>query len=365
MTVLLRGRRRVGAAIAAIAVVVGAGCSGSSKVLDAAPAPDGAPSTTTAVPSPTAPAATAAPSGSTVPTAPTTPTTTTAGPPAGAAGAAAPNGRRAPRAASDPAGLARQIETTERALRDPATPAAQLPDLGHLNQVAYRRLSYQPDWQATVLAALPADLRPIAQANVDARNELLAMRKAPPENVPVWEIVSPEPADKLLSHYREAQAATGVPWQYLAAINLVESGLGRVRGLSVAGARGPMQFLPSTWAERGIGAGDIDDPHDAIRAAARYLVRRGAPGDMVKALRGYNNHANYGRAVTAYARLLEQDEHAFNVFYNWEIYYLSASGDLWLPVGYRNTEPKPVTDYLATAPWSAPPPGVPIPPWNG
>jgi hypothetical protein len=126
-----------------------------------------------------------------------------------------------------------------------------------------------------------------------------------------------------------------------------------------------MQFLPSTWAERGIGAGDIDDPHDAIQAAARYLVRRGAPGDMVKALRGYNNHANYGRAVATYARLIEQDERAFEVFYNWEIYYLSASGDLWLPVGYRNTEPKPVADYLAVSPWSAPPPGVPIPPWNG
>jgi hypothetical protein len=36
------------------------------------------------------------------------------------------------------------------------------------------------------------------------------------------------------------------------------------------------------------------------------------------------------------------------------VHYLSSAGDLWLPVGYRQTEPIAVTDYLAAAPWSRP-----------
>jgi membrane-bound lytic murein transglycosylase B len=115
-----------------------------------------------------------------------------------------------------------------------------------------------------------------------------------------------------------------------------------------------MQFLPSTWNERGIGKGDIDDPHDAIQAAARYLVRRGGPADMDKALHGYNRSPNYVRAVSLYAEIMRRDERAFHVFYEWEIHYLSAAGDLWLPVGTREPAAVPVTDYLARAPWSAP-----------
>ena len=67
-----------------------------------------------------------------------------------------------------------------------------------------------------------------------------------------------------------------MPWTYLAAIHLVETRMGRIRGASTAGARGPMQFLPSTWALYGAG-GDINDPRDAILAAARLLRHHGAP----------------------------------------------------------------------------------------
>ena len=75
---------------------------------------------------------------------------------------------------------------------------------------------------------------------------------------------------------------------------------------------------------------------------------------MERALRGYNNSPNYVRAVTNYAELLRQDERALDVFHEWEVHYLSSAGDLWLPVGYRETAPLPVTDYLASAPWSKP-----------
>src|SRR5690606_36754035 len=114
---------------------------------------------------------------------------------------------------------------------------------------------------------------------------------------------------------------------------------GRIRGLSVAGARGPMEFLPSTWNEPGIGEGDIDDPHDAIQAAARYLVRRGGPADMQRALRGYNNSPNYVRAVRIYADLLR-------------LHQRGAAGDGWAPVADVEPEPVPVADYLTRALWS-------------
>jgi hypothetical protein len=260
-----------------------------------------------------------------------------------------------PQAGSGPAALALQIVATEQALRDPATPGEARPDLGHLNQVAYRRLGREPGWDAPVLAAVPPSLQPVVQAHIDARRSLAAISPTLPDAVPAWAVVAPEPADRLLAYYREAQAATGIPWQYLAAINLVESGFGRIRGLSVAGARGPMQFLPTTWNEPGIGRGDIDDPHDAIQAAARYLVRRGGPSDMAKALRGYNNHAEYVQGVSRYAELMAKDERAFAVLYEWEIHYASTAGDLWLPVGYHESARVAVSEYLARAPWSAPP----------
>jgi membrane-bound lytic murein transglycosylase B len=50
-----------------------------------------------------------------------------------------------------------------------------------------------------------------------------------------------------LAAYQAAEAKLAVSWEYLAAIHLVETGLGRIRGTSSAGAQGPMQFLPSTW----------------------------------------------------------------------------------------------------------------------
>jgi membrane-bound lytic murein transglycosylase B len=67
-----------------------------------------------------------------------------------------------------------------------------------------------------------------------------------------------------------------VPWYFLASINLVETRMGRIHGLSTAGAQGPMQFLPSTWAA--CCTGDIEDAHDAIVGAATYLKMR--PDDM-------------------------------------------------------------------------------------
>lgn len=353
------GRQAVVLTAGLVAALLGAGCGTGTRPELVEPAAGAAETLATApTPSP-GDAPNADPSTDVV--GDTAPPSSTAAAPAldPAAPVAAPNGITAPRAALDPAGLADQIVAAERAIRDPATSDDVVAEMARLQQVAYRKLSYEPEWDDQVLALVPPDLAEVVRANVDARREFLGMHTVWPTEVPDWRIVEPEPADALLSYYREAETATGIPWTYLAAINLVETGMGRIRGLSSAGAQGPMQFMPATWAE--VGEGDVDDPHDAILAAARYLVRRGGPADMDRALWGYNNHDNYVRAVTHYADLMAADEMAFRGFYHWEIYFLSELGDLWLPGGYEVVERVPVADYLLDHPWSAPPPDTFVP----
>jgi hypothetical protein len=176
-----------------------------------------------------------------------------------------------------------------------------------------------------------------------------------PTVLPAWRIIAPEPAGNLLAYYRKAEAATGIEWEVLAAVNLVETGMGRIDGVSVANAQGPMQFLPTTWAEAGIGQGNIRDPHDAIQAAARYLVRRGGLRDIRQGLWGYNNSDYYGRAVLLYASLMREDPLAYTGLYHWEIHFNAADGDLWLPVGYNQAKPIAVKEYLKNHPTSRPP----------
>ena len=264
--------------------------------------------------------------------------------------------RSYPRVPSHPQKIAALLNSVETALRDPATAAGSLPDLGHQQQVIYRVLSANPTLSSQVIAALPAEWRSVAERHLAARGEFLRMgRSRRPTVLPAWRIIAPEPAENLLAYYRKAELATGIEWEVLAAVNLVETGMGRIDGISVANAQGPMQFLPTTWAEAGIGHGNIRDPHDAIQAAARYLVRRGGLRDIRQGLWGYNNSDYYGRAVLLYASLMREDPLAYTGLYHWEIHFNAADGDLWLPVGYNQAKPIAVKDYLKTHPTSRPP----------
>ena len=102
--------------------------------------------------------------------------------------------------------------------------------------------------------------------------------------------------------------------------------MGRIHSPSTAGAVGPMQFLPATWAA--YGHGDIHNDHDAIQAAARYLKANGAPAAMDRALFRYNPSQHYVRAVTAYAQVLLADERAYTGYYNWPVLVRLTSGDV-------------------------------------
>jgi membrane-bound lytic murein transglycosylase B len=271
-------------------------------------------------------------------------TTTTAAPPTTTTTAPSTTTTEArpavPVAASTPEGVAEQIVTAERAVRDPSTPRDDLAWFGHLQQVAYRALARQPAWDATAMALVPEDLKPVAMANVTASRELMQLVRTPRETLPAWRIIEATAAEELQAHYREAEGEFGVPWQYLAAVHLVESRMGRLRGTSTAGAQGPMQFIPGTWAA--YGEGDINDNRDAIRAAARYLKANGAPERMDNALYRYNPTDHYVRAVTLYAEEMRRDTRAYLGYYHWQVYYFTVKGDVLLPVGYASDTEQPL-----------------------
>ncbi|MFW2381652.1 MAG: lytic transglycosylase domain-containing protein, partial [Acidimicrobiales bacterium] len=167
-------------------------------------------------------------------------------------------------------------------------------------------------------------------------------------NLPAWKIRAPLPAEELLEIYRASGKATGIGWEYLAAINLVETRMGRIEGLSTAGATGPMQFLPSTWEECCEGDPTVD--RDAILGAATYLVDRGGPEDMERALRGYNNSGYYVAAVSAYAEVLRAEPTAYYGYHAWEVFFRSDAGLVRLPVGYYETEPVDADEWIAANP---------------
>jgi Transglycosylase SLT domain len=116
------------------------------------------------------------------------------------------------------------------------------------------------------------------------------------------------PAEYLALYQRAALTCPGMSWSVLAAIGSIESGHGRNNGPSSAGALGPMQFLPSTWAAYGVdGSGDgvanISDPNDAIFGAAKYLCANGAgnPTSLRDAIFRYNHSLAYVEMVVAKA----------------------------------------------------------------
>ncbi|HVW33799.1 MAG TPA: transglycosylase SLT domain-containing protein [Acidimicrobiia bacterium] len=319
---------------------LGTACGGGSGH-PAAPAPTTATTpapteTTAASDSPTTTTTARPPAPSTTTKAAASPTTASTGATAGTGPLPAPHATVFVAAApTDDAGLnalTDQLAADETAIHSPATPAADIPAIARRQQVAYRALAARPDVLPRVLARLPEALRPLVQANVDAGAELRVMTK-PRTDLPPWRILTPPPPDELQRYYQEAEAATHVPWAYLAAVHLVETRMGRIRGPSTAGAQGPMQFLPTTWAKWG-GGGDINDPHDAIMAAGRYLAASGAPGDMHRALFAYNHSEHYVRAVTLYAQQIQADVRAYSAYWAWQVYYITPKGDLWLEEGY-------------------------------
>jgi membrane-bound lytic murein transglycosylase B len=218
-------------------------------------------------------------------------------------------------------------------LRAPGASPASVARGARLVQAGVNQLVVTPEWRVAVIATLPEADRGPVEANLAAGVELAELSE-PADRLPHWRIIAPASPDQLRAYYREAEQTYGVPWQYLAAINLIETSMGRILGLSSTGAMGPMQFMPPTWAE--YGQGDVNDPHDAILAAGRYLKASGAPKDMDGALFAYNRSMHYVRAVQAYAQQVAADPLAFIAYYNWQVFVPTTSGVALLPEGWAN-----------------------------
>jgi len=259
----------------------------------------------------------------------------------------APPAGAQPRLAANPAQIGADLVDDEAALRDPATPEPALVAAARRQQAAYRAIGRNADWDAIIRPMIPPNLIETYDRNVDARRQLTAMAPVR-DTLPAWRIIAPAPAEELLGYYRETESVTGVGWNYLAAINLIETRFGSIAGVSTAGAQGPMQFMPQTWAA--YGSGDVNSPRDAIMSAGNYLAASGFADNRDRAIFAYNRANQYVRAVNDYAAILAADPGSFAGYYRWEVYYYTTAGDVLLPIGYAETQRIPVGEYLATHP---------------
>jgi cell wall-associated NlpC family hydrolase len=122
------------------------------------------------------------------------------------------------------------------------------------------------------------------------------------------------PAQYLNLYMEAAATCPGLPWSVLAGIGEVETAHGQSTaagvhsGANFAGAEGPMQFEPGTFAQYATGPDkplSPYDPADAIFTAAAMLcangARGGTPAGIRQALFDYNHAAWYVNEVLSWA----------------------------------------------------------------
>ncbi len=134
---------------------------------------------------------------------------------------------------------------------------------------------------------------------------------------PATAAASSVPPAMVTLYQQAATACPGLPWTVLAAIGTVESDNGQSNlpgvqtGANSAGAEGPMQFEPATFAEYddpvppgGAVPPSPYDPADAVYAAARLLCANGAAAgaDIPEAVYAYNHSSSYVDQVLTLAQ---------------------------------------------------------------
>jgi cell wall-associated NlpC family hydrolase len=129
------------------------------------------------------------------------------------------------------------------------------------------------------------------------------------------------PAGWLTLYQQAASSCAGLSWSVLAAVGTLESGSGQSTapgvwsGANGAGAEGPMQFEPATFAAYAtVGPGGAQpaspyDPTDAVYTASALLCGNGggAPSTLRAAIANYNHSDSYVNTVLTLALAFEED----------------------------------------------------------
>jgi soluble lytic murein transglycosylase-like protein len=180
--------------------------------------------------------------------------------------------------------------------RPPAPAVEALPYVARLNAHLVRRPG------RLVMACLATVLGPAVVAQATS-----VTVEAVVETAPAAPTAGPPPAP-VPGHWatwvplatEAAAGCPGLPAAVLVAIAQVESRLGLLTSTSPAGAEGPMQFLPATWAHYGAdgdgdGTADVMNPVDAVHGAARLLCANGGadPDRLASAVWNYNHSDAY------------------------------------------------------------------------
>lgn len=123
-----------------------------------------------------------------------------------------------------------------------------------------------------------------------------AARTAPP--------MAARPMVVVDAYTRAAAACRGLDPMILVAIHDVETNRDARGATSVAGAVGPMQFLPDTWAAYGLdgngdGQADVWNLSDALAGATHFLCEQGVTNSATResAIWKYNHSHAYVRRV--------------------------------------------------------------------
>jgi soluble lytic murein transglycosylase-like protein len=188
-----------------------------------------------------------------------------------------------------------------------------------LEQVDLLQVASQVDITDAVIRDAPAELTVTLRDTVGAWRSIWALAGIDEFNlvrIHPRPLGKAEPSSDLAGYYKASAGHYQLDWTFLASINFIESDFGRVNGPSSAGALGPMQFMPSTWDAYGSG-GDVNNPKDAIEAAARYLFLSGGRQHMDTALYAYNHDNDYVAAVNYYADLIRHDNAWLDRLYYW------------------------------------------------
>ena len=172
---------------------------------------------------------------------------------------------------------------------------------------------------------------PVAARHAAARREFRILGGAPRTALPAWRIVAPAPLADLQAFYQQAGAEFGIPWPYLAAINLVET----ATDASGAPPRPEPRARCSSFRPPGrpTAAGATSTTHATRSSGPPAPAANGAAIDLPGALYHYNHSDHYVQGVTATPSSSTSTRSAAGAVPLGRV-LPAVNGDVYLPVGY-------------------------------